>query len=138
MRFGELIARLGDAGLTPPTSTSEARSLVPWAVEFRYDDILDEQLVRTAACKTVTQVRAWVDDHSHVGVARYDRRAPTPDLKALRYLRSKSTTRKPIKLTPTGNVVYQAFHGPASIRMLVQGGSKLDVLLNVKKAGTTK
>jgi HEPN domain-containing protein len=59
--LGELIARLGDEGLTPPTSTSEARALVPWAVEFRYDDILDEQLDRTAACKTVTQVRAWVD-----------------------------------------------------------------------------
>jgi HEPN domain-containing protein len=59
--LGELIARLGDAGLTPPTSASEARSLVPWAVEFRYDDILDEQLDRTAACETVTQVRAWVD-----------------------------------------------------------------------------
>lgn len=59
--LGELIARLGDAGMTPPTSASEARALVPWAVEFRYDDILDEQLDRTAACEAVTQVRAWVD-----------------------------------------------------------------------------
>jgi HEPN domain-containing protein len=59
--LGELIARLGDAGLPPPTSAREARALVPWAVEFRYDDILDEQLDRTAARETVTQVRAWVD-----------------------------------------------------------------------------
>lgn len=59
--LGELIARLGDAGRTPPTSASEARALVPWAVEFRYDDVLDEQLDRTAACETVRQVRAWVD-----------------------------------------------------------------------------
>jgi hypothetical protein len=47
--------------LTPPTSASEARALVPWAVEFRYDDVLDEQLDRAAACETVRQVRAWVD-----------------------------------------------------------------------------
>lgn len=73
--LGELIARLGDAGLTPPTSASEARALVPWAVEFRYDDVLDEQLDRTAACKTVRQVRAWVDgllddvDEAQVGDA---------------------------------------------------------------------
>lgn len=59
--LGELIARLGDVGLTPPTSVGEARALVPWAVEFRSDDILDEQLDRTAACATVRQVRAWVD-----------------------------------------------------------------------------
>ena len=60
--LGELIARLGDVGLSPPTSVSEAQALVPWAVEFRYDDILDEQLDRTSACQTVMQVRAWVDD----------------------------------------------------------------------------
>jgi HEPN domain-containing protein len=59
--LGELIARLGDAGLAPPTSADEARALVPWAVEFRYDDVLDEQLDRDAACETVRKVRAWVD-----------------------------------------------------------------------------
>jgi HEPN domain-containing protein len=57
----ELLALLGDAGLAPPVSASEARALVPWAVEFRYDDILDERLDRTAACKAVKQMRAWVD-----------------------------------------------------------------------------
>lgn len=59
--LGELLALLGDAGLSPPASASEARALVPWAVEFRYDDILDEKLDRAAACKTVTQVRMWLD-----------------------------------------------------------------------------
>lgn len=42
-------------------SASEARALVPWAVEFRYDDILDERLDRAVACKAVTDVRGWVD-----------------------------------------------------------------------------
>ncbi|HYM46258.1 MAG TPA: HEPN domain-containing protein [Solirubrobacteraceae bacterium] len=59
--LGELIALLGDAGLSPPTSANEARALVPWAVEFRYDDVLDERLDRAAACKTVVQVRSWLD-----------------------------------------------------------------------------
>jgi hypothetical protein len=39
----------------------EARALVPWAVEFRYEDVLDERLDRAAACETVVQVRAWLD-----------------------------------------------------------------------------
>ncbi len=59
--LGELMARLADIGLSPPTSASEARALVPWAVEFRYDDILDERLDRAAACKAVIDVRGWVD-----------------------------------------------------------------------------
>ena len=59
--LGELMARLADVGLSPPASAGEARALVPWAVEFRYDDILDERLDRAAACKVVTDVRGWVD-----------------------------------------------------------------------------
>jgi HEPN domain-containing protein len=59
--LGELLALLGDARLSPPVSAIDARALVPWAVEFRYDDILDERLDRTAACDAVEQVRAWVD-----------------------------------------------------------------------------
>jgi HEPN domain-containing protein len=59
--LGELIALLEDADLSPPASASEARALVPWAVEFRYDDILDERLDRVAARATVTKIRAWVD-----------------------------------------------------------------------------
>ena len=60
--LGELVARLADVGLSPPPSASEARALAPWAVEFRYEDILDERLDRAAACKAVTDVRGWVDN----------------------------------------------------------------------------
>lgn len=35
--------------------------MVPWAVEFRYDDVLEEQLDRTATCATVKKMRSWVD-----------------------------------------------------------------------------
>jgi HEPN domain-containing protein len=59
--LGELMARLTDVGLSPRASASEARALVPWAVEFRYEDILDERLDRAAARKAVTDLRAWVD-----------------------------------------------------------------------------
>lgn len=59
--LGELMARLADAGLSPPVSASEARALVPWAVEFRYDDVLDEGLDRAAAHRSVVDLREWVD-----------------------------------------------------------------------------
>jgi hypothetical protein len=52
------MARLADVGLSPPASAGEARALVPWAVEFRYEDILDERLDRAAACEAVTDVRS--------------------------------------------------------------------------------
>jgi hypothetical protein len=55
------MARLADVGLSPPASASEARSLVPWAVEFRYEDILDERLDRAAARRAVADLREWVD-----------------------------------------------------------------------------
>jgi hypothetical protein len=41
---------------------SDARALVPWAVEFRYDDVLDERLDRTASRRAVEKMRAWVGD----------------------------------------------------------------------------
>jgi HEPN domain-containing protein len=59
--LGELMARLADVGLAPPVSASEARALVPWAVEFRYDDVLDERLDRAAARRAVADLRKWVD-----------------------------------------------------------------------------
>ncbi|HUB74641.1 MAG TPA: HEPN domain-containing protein [Solirubrobacteraceae bacterium] len=46
--LGELLALLGDARLSPPVSATEARALVPWEVEFRYDDILDERRITAA------------------------------------------------------------------------------------------
>lgn len=60
--LNKLLSLLADAGLAPPVSMDEARVMVPWAVEFRYDDVLDERLDRTAACETVKKMRAWVDD----------------------------------------------------------------------------
>jgi HEPN domain-containing protein len=59
--LGELIARLSDVDLAPPASANKARALVPWAVEFRYEDILDEQLDRAAAREAVADLREWVD-----------------------------------------------------------------------------
>ena len=59
--LGELVARLADVGLSAPVSASEARALVPWAVEFRYDDVLDERLDRAAARQAVADLREWVD-----------------------------------------------------------------------------
>jgi hypothetical protein len=59
--LGELIALLEDADLSPPASASNARALVPWAVEFRYDDVLDERLDRVAAREAVGRLRSWFD-----------------------------------------------------------------------------
>lgn len=36
--------------------------MIPWAVEFRYDDLLDERLDRAASRGAVEKMRAWVDD----------------------------------------------------------------------------
>lgn len=60
--LGKLLSLLTDAGLAPPVSADEARVMVPWAVEFRYDDVLDERLDRTASRAAVKKMRAWVDE----------------------------------------------------------------------------
>lgn len=60
--LGELLTLLGDVGLSPPVSVSDARALVPWAVDFRYDDVLEERLDRDASRRAVEKMRAWVDD----------------------------------------------------------------------------
>ncbi len=60
--LGELLKLLGDAGLSPPVSVSDARALVPWAVDFRYDDVLEERLDRDASRVAVEKMRAWVND----------------------------------------------------------------------------
>lgn len=59
--LGELLTLLEDAGQSPPVSMSDARVLVPWAVEFRYDDLLEERLDRDASREAVEKMRAWVD-----------------------------------------------------------------------------
>lgn len=60
--LGELLTLLEDAGLSPPISVSDARALIPWAVDFRYDDVLEERLDRGASREAVEKMRAWVDD----------------------------------------------------------------------------
>lgn len=60
--LGKLLSLLADAGLAPPVSMDEARVMIPWAVEFRYDDVLDERLDRTASREAVEKMRAWVDE----------------------------------------------------------------------------
>lgn len=56
-----LAKMLEDAGLMPPDAVAEARRLTPWAVEFRYEDIIDGGLDRVATPKIVAEVRNWVD-----------------------------------------------------------------------------
>jgi hypothetical protein len=60
--LGQLLALLEDAGISPPESAADARTLTPWAVEFRYDDVLDEHLDRREASRIVAELRAWADD----------------------------------------------------------------------------
>lgn len=59
--LGKLLSLLVDAGKTPPVSADEARVMIPWAVEFRYDDVLEERLDRSASRAAVEKMRAWVD-----------------------------------------------------------------------------
>lgn len=59
--LGKLLSLLEDVDQTPPVSVDEVRALVPWAVEFRYDDVLDERLDRVSACAAVEKARIWVD-----------------------------------------------------------------------------
>lgn len=70
--LGELVAQLRDANVSPPVSADEARAFVPWAVEFRYDYVLDERLDRARARETVSTVRAWVDRMLQDAVAGSD------------------------------------------------------------------
>jgi HEPN domain-containing protein len=56
-----LAKMLEDAGLALPDAVAEARRLTPWAVEFRYEDIIEGGLDRVVTSKTVAEVRSWVD-----------------------------------------------------------------------------
>lgn len=50
-----------EAGLRPPSIAHEVDRLTPWAVEFRYDDVLGERLDRGWARRAVAEVRNWLD-----------------------------------------------------------------------------
>lgn len=60
--LGKLLSLLVDADMAPPVSADEVRVMVPWAVDFRYDDVLEERLDRDASREAVEKMRAWVDD----------------------------------------------------------------------------
>jgi hypothetical protein len=47
--------------MAPPVSADEVRVMIPWAVDFRYDDVLEERLDRDASREAVEKMRAWVD-----------------------------------------------------------------------------
>ena len=57
-RLNDLVAA---AGLDPPPAALDARRLAPWAVDFRYDDFLGEELDREWARLAVADVPAWLD-----------------------------------------------------------------------------
>ena len=57
-RLNDLVAA---AGLDPPPAARDARRLATWAVDFRYDDFLGEELDREWARLAVADVRAWLD-----------------------------------------------------------------------------
>jgi HEPN domain-containing protein len=60
--LGKLLSLLVDADMAPPVSPDEVRVMIPWAVDFRYDDVLEERLDRAASRAAVEKTRAWVDD----------------------------------------------------------------------------
>jgi HEPN domain-containing protein len=59
--LGKLLSLLVDADMAPPVSADEVRVMIPWAVDFRYDDVLEERLDRDASREAVEKMRAWVD-----------------------------------------------------------------------------
>lgn len=54
-----LLRRLDVAGVDVPPRISEARRLSPWAVEFRYGDVIDESLDRDGTLALVHEVIDW-------------------------------------------------------------------------------
>lgn len=62
-----LVGLVVEAGLSPPSVARDVDQLTPWAVEFRYDDLLGESLDRRWARHAVAEVRRWLDGllHAH-------------------------------------------------------------------------
>ena len=56
-----LIELLDAAGSPLPRELADARRLTPWAAEFRYGEIIDEQLNRTDATRIVEAVMRWAE-----------------------------------------------------------------------------
>jgi len=63
-RLAELIDLINDAGLSFPEHLNDIRLLTPFAVEFRYDILPEEQespFDRSYACELVRKVRKWAE-----------------------------------------------------------------------------
>ncbi len=54
-----LTRRLEQSGPAVPAAVREARRLAPWAVEYRYGEVIDEALDRPAAVRLVDETIAW-------------------------------------------------------------------------------
>lgn len=57
LRF--LLEQLDAAGVVVPEAVRAGQAMAPWAVEFRYGDVVDEDLERAAAVRLVTEVVKW-------------------------------------------------------------------------------
>lgn len=57
LRF--LLEQLDAAGVVVPEAVRAGQAMAPWAVEFRYGDVVDDDLEREAAARLVTEVVKW-------------------------------------------------------------------------------
>ncbi|MDQ3721197.1 MAG: HEPN domain-containing protein [Actinomycetota bacterium] len=61
-----LTRRLEQSGVAVPSAVWEARRLAPWAVEYRYGEVIDEALDRPAAARLVDEVIGWAAGETQV------------------------------------------------------------------------
>ena len=57
LRF--LLEQLEAAGVAVPDDVRAGQAMAPWAVEFRYGDVVDDDLERAAAVRLVSTVVSW-------------------------------------------------------------------------------
>lgn len=58
-----LMERLDTVGAPLPASLYDIRELGPWAVEFRYGEMIDDPLDRQRASTLVVEVTVWAEAH---------------------------------------------------------------------------
>jgi HEPN domain-containing protein len=56
------LRRVEAAGVDVPALAQEARQLSPWAVEFRYGEVIDDQLDRQGTARMVTEIIDWSEN----------------------------------------------------------------------------
>jgi HEPN domain-containing protein len=59
-----LLRRLDLAGVDVPPEVHAARRLTPWAVEFRYGEVIEDELDRESTKELVAAVIAWAADQA--------------------------------------------------------------------------